>query len=823
MKIFFSHIIYLLVFVSCPVIGQESENSYEKLINDKVNNKGVVTFFKNHHNTEKLCLYNMKSGQKLEFESIANSTVLTDEWFLGTDIKTNELIVVDLQKFIVQRLPEIGTVEWIEPVNRLLGFNKQLKVLTVFNPVTGIEKTFEEITHYAVCNKKQELNAVTSSGNISTYGLKNGQTIRHQLPLPAGTKIKKVLCNPEESGCYIIGNDKKDIFVFKTVNNKSVLKYKGKMEQSGREIDTLFKSVRLLKQDKLILGMRKETRETKGNVEVWGEGNTLEPFHKREGSEAVGIIDLKKGDMKVIICGPEEQPKVTDNGELYAVKWIDDLTRYIPDLEMYRFNYRLKKFEYVAKATGNHQMIYSATGFSSLFYLDGHNWTKFDPTKKSHTLVTRNMYNEFAKNNSDFVPREHTVIQKPVLLAEKYVLFKDSRDLWLYDIDKNLSNRITSGREKDRVYDFPSVNYSSQKEPLGFTYTRTLLEYGNYILHWKDAAYAEEGLSILDADYKEYSLLRSTHSYAQLKRSQGMLTYTKENGSSPPALYILDLKNNIEKLVYKTNRHDSLAALQKTEYFGWTDRHGNKTGAIVRYPLGYQPDRKYPAIFNIYEKKINERLNYQSRDEVSMTGFNYRDYTQDGYFVIEPDIRYQYGSPGYSATESVLTAIDSLNNVIPFAKQRLGLIGHSFGGYETNFILTQTDIFKVAVSGAGIFDIVNWYHSVNWLSGRPEIWRFYYESYRMGSGFTEISEKYYDNSPLTHVKRINTPVLLWTGKEDYQVNWNQSISMYLALKDGKKDVKLLLYPKEGHVLENKENQRDLSDRIKKWFDSYLKE
>ncbi|MEG1026455.1 MAG: prolyl oligopeptidase family serine peptidase [Flavobacterium sp.] len=822
MKKYFSHIIYLLVFVSCPVTGQVSDKDFEKLVNDKVNNTGFVSFFKNIMGVNKLILYNIKSGDNLEFENIADNTVLTDDWFLAVDFKTRELVVVDLKKFTTQRFTGIGSFEWVEPSNRLVAFDKPSKVLTIINPATGIDTKVEGIVDYAVCNKGQQLNAVTASGTVTNYSFRKDKTLQQQLQVASGIRIKKIVCNLEDAACYFFGNDKTTISVFKMANSKSVLKFNGSFQQNEREVDTLFKSVRFLTQDKVVLGMRKEVTANVENVEVWGHGDALEPFWKIEGVEAVGLIDLAKGALEVITCPKGIQPIVTDNGELYAVEWVDDLTRYIPDLKMYRYDSPLKKLLQVAKATGNHQMIYTSKGYPFLFYLDGHHWSRFDPKKNSHTVITGNMYNVFADGENDFVPREHTVIQKPVLLGGRFIVFKDSRDLWLYDIRKNLSHRITSGREQERMYDFSSVNYTSLKEPFGFTYTRTILEYGNNILHWKDVLYAEEGLSLLDADFKEHALTHSSYSYAQLKRSMNKVTYTKENGSSPPALYIYDLNTNEETLVFEANRHDSLAARQNTAYFGWTDKQGIKAGALVRYPIDYDPVKSYPAIFNIYEKKIHDRLQYQSPYELSMTGFNYRDYTEEGYFVIEPDIHYQYGSPGYSATESVLTAIDSLSNVIPLDKQRLGLIGHSFGGYETNFIITQTDIFKVAVSGAGIFDIVNWYHSVKWSSGRPEIWRFYYESYRMGKSFTEIPDKYYANSPLTHVNNINTPVFLWTGKEDYQVNWSQTISMYLALKERKKSVSLLLYPKEGHVLENKSNQKDLSDRVKKWFDSYLK-
>ncbi|TPG38400.1 alpha/beta hydrolase family protein [Flavobacterium pectinovorum] len=152
-----------------------------------------------------------------------------------------------------------------------------------------------------------------------------------------------------------------------------------------------------------------------------------------------------------------------------------------------------------------------------------------------------------------------------------------------------------------------------------------------------------------------------------------------------------------------------------------------------------------------------------------------------------------------------------------------GLIGHSFGGYETAFIITQTPIFSAAVASGAITDLNSMYHSVSLQLGKPEMWRFQGEQWTMNKPPYEAAEKYNANSPIMHIANITTPVLLWTGKDDKMVDTHQSMEYYLALRRlGKKSI-MLFYPEEGHTLVKPANQNDVTQKMLQWFDYFLKE
>lgn len=152
-----------------------------------------------------------------------------------------------------------------------------------------------------------------------------------------------------------------------------------------------------------------------------------------------------------------------------------------------------------------------------------------------------------------------------------------------------------------------------------------------------------------------------------------------------------------------------------------------------------------------------------------------------------------------------------------------GLYGHSFGGYETNFIISQTPIFAAAVSGAGISDNIAYYFNISENGTlQSEMWRFESQQWRIGKSLYEDKDGYLRNSPIMNAEKVKTPLLLWAGKEDRIVPYSQSISYYLALRRLENKNIMLVYPNEDHILENSSYKADLSKRMMDWFDYFLK-
>ena len=154
--------------------------------------------------------------------------------------------------------------------------------------------------------------------------------------------------------------------------------------------------------------------------------------------------------------------------------------------------------------------------------------------------------------------------------------------------------------------------------------------------------------------------------------------------------------------------------------------------------------------------------------------------------------------------------------------KRLGLLGHSFGGYQTNFIITQTNMFAAAVSSGGASDIISDYLYVAWNISRPNGFRYEFSQANMGISPFDDYELYLRNSPITYAKQVQTPLLLWAGEDDKQVHYFQSLEFHLALRRLQKPNILLLYEGERHNITNRAHQIDLTHRVEEWVAYYLR-
>ncbi|PKP15498.1 MAG: hypothetical protein CVU07_09910, partial [Bacteroidetes bacterium HGW-Bacteroidetes-23] len=188
-----------------------------------------------------------------------------------------------------------------------------------------------------------------------------------------------------------------------------------------------------------------------------------------------------------------------------------------------------------------------------------------------------------------------------------------------------------------------------------------------------------------------------------------------------------------------------------------------------------------------------------------------------------PDIHYQLGKAPFNATDQVIAATKKAVSSASIDASRIGLIGHSFGGYQTNFIISQTNLFTCAVSGSSVVDNVSSYLSYSDRSKVPRYFMYEYHQQRIPFNLFDNWENYLYNSPIYYAKKIETPLLTWSGDNDTIVPHTQTMMLYFALRRLNKKNTMILYPNEGHFMSNPKNQKDLSVKIKNWFDYYLKD
>jgi dipeptidyl aminopeptidase/acylaminoacyl peptidase len=202
--------------------------------------------------------------------------------------------------------------------------------------------------------------------------------------------------------------------------------------------------------------------------------------------------------------------------------------------------------------------------------------------------------------------------------------------------------------------------------------------------------------------------------------------------------------------------------------------------------------------------------------------YNTSVFTSQDYLVLQPDIVYWDRDPGVSATECVEAAVAAVLQMGIADPKRIGLVGHSWGGYETAFIPTQTNTFAAAVAGAPLTNFFSMFGTIHWNQGMPESSHFETGQARMDVPYWQDMEAYVRNSPVLFIEDLNTPMLVAFGNKDGTVDWHQGIELYNYARRAGKDLVMLVYDDENHSLRKKPNQIDYHHRVLDWFDHFLK-
>jgi len=225
-------------------------------------------------------------------------------------------------------------------------------------------------------------------------------------------------------------------------------------------------------------------------------------------------------------------------------------------------------------------------------------------------------------------------------------------------------------------------------------------------------------------------------------------------------------------------------------------------------------------IVYVYERLSQGVHSYVAPDE--RQAYNITVFTQNGYLVLEPDIVYEDRRPGTSAVGCVEPAVQAVLATGPVDPERVGLVGHSWGGYEASFVPTQTNVFAAAVAGAPLTNFFSFYGAIHWNQGMPETQHFETGQARMEVPYWVDREAYARNSPVMHITKLETPMLVFFGDKDGTVDWHQGVELYNYARRAGKTLVMLVYAGENHSAREKHNQIDYHHRVLQWFGHYLK-
>jgi dipeptidyl aminopeptidase/acylaminoacyl peptidase len=243
--------------------------------------------------------------------------------------------------------------------------------------------------------------------------------------------------------------------------------------------------------------------------------------------------------------------------------------------------------------------------------------------------------------------------------------------------------------------------------------------------------------------------------------------------------------------------------------------------AALYKPHDFDPTKQYPMLVYIYEGLSQNVHNFV--EPRPGTSINAAYYVSNGYLVLMPDIVYTEGQPGQSALKCVLPAVDAVVGMGVVDERRIGIQGHSWGGYQIAYMVTQTNRFRAVEAGAPVGNMTSAYAGIRWGSGLPRQFQYEQTQSRIGRPLYDAPHKYLENSPIFHINRVQTPMLILHNDQDDAVPWYQGIELYLALRRTGKEAYLFNYNGEFHGLRRRHNQKDFTVRMQQFFDHFLKD
>jgi dienelactone hydrolase len=307
---------------------------------------------------------------------------------------------------------------------------------------------------------------------------------------------------------------------------------------------------------------------------------------------------------------------------------------------------------------------------------------------------------------------------------------------------------------------------------------------------------------------------------AQKAEKADRVIFTRQSFTASPDYYVSNSAFSSPRKVTDANPFIGEYAWGSKKLVDFKNSKGQHLQATLTLPANYQPGKKYPMLVYFYELLSNTHHQFAMPQYDDRPHF--AEYASDGYIILQPDIVYEIGKPGSSALDCVTSAVKQVIDMGIADPAHIGIQGHSWGGYETSFILTHSKMFAAVVTGAPPTNLVSFYDETYPGTGTLQQGIVEVGQVRMGTNPFDNLQLFEDQSAIYHVRDITAPFMILHGTADNAVDWHQGLELYGAARRNGKQVILLSYPGEPHHLARKENQKDFQERMKQFFDHYLK-
>jgi dipeptidyl aminopeptidase/acylaminoacyl peptidase len=396
------------------------------------------------------------------------------------------------------------------------------------------------------------------------------------------------------------------------------------------------------------------------------------------------------------------------------------------------------------------------------------------------------------------------------------VLIYDKYDIWVIPTDGSDPWCLTEGQGRANTRIFRVIDTDPDEVAIGAADKMLLSSYHdlNKGFGFYSARADQPGVTRLIEEDKMFRFL------AKAVDADTVL-FTRQDYDEFPDLWVADSADftNPRKLT-DVNPNISEFAWGTSELTEWLSDDGIPLQGVVIKPGNYEEGKRYPVLVYFY-RFFSQRLH-----EFNQPAVNHRPsfplYASNGYVVFLPDVRFEVGRPGFSSTKCVVPGVQHLIDIGIADPNAIALHGHSWSGYQTAFMVTQTNIFTTAIAGAPVGNMTSAYSGIRLGSGLARQFQYEMSQSRLSGSLWEARDDYIDNSPVFFADKIQTPILILHGDVDDAVPWEQSIEFYLALRRNGKEAVFLQYNDEPHHPQKYPNKLDWAMKMKEWLDHYLK-
>ncbi len=305
-------------------------------------------------------------------------------------------------------------------------------------------------------------------------------------------------------------------------------------------------------------------------------------------------------------------------------------------------------------------------------------------------------------------------------------------------------------------------------------------------------------------------------------RQANTIFFTRQTFRRSPDIWVSSLDFKKLSRISNINPQQRDYLWGNAELVNFKSADGKPLEGILMKPDNFDPKKKYPMIVYFYERNSDNLHRYWA-PAAGRSIINHSFYVSRGYIVFIPDIPYKVGYPGQSAYNAVVPGVKHVVDMGFVNEKKIGVQGHSWGGYQIAYLVTKTNIFACAESGAPVSNMTSAYGGIRWGSGMSRMFQYEKTQSRIGATLWKARDLYLENSPVFFADKIQTPLLILHNDKDTAVPWYQGIELFVAMRRLGKPAWMLNYNDEPHWVMKPENRIDFARRMQQFFDHYLQD